>query len=102
MIIRQKKFGALTPKILVLITMIMIGFTIVSPQFQPVVQVVQLLQVHRRAVHRHLHPQIHLLHQVPVLTSNVRFGKRDGDLVLHVIPIEKDIADIATGKVAHT
>lgn len=77
----------------------MIGFTIVLPQFQPVVQ---LLQVHRRAVHRHLHPQIHLLHQVPVLTSNVRFGKRDGDLVLHVIPIEKDIADIATGKVAHT
>ena len=80
----------------------MIGFTILPPQFQAVVQVVLLLQVHHQAVHHHPRPQVHLLHQVPVLTSNVRFGKRDGDLVLHVIPIEKDIADIATGKVAHT
>ena len=101
-IIGKKRFGALIPKILVLITIIMIGFTILSPQFQAVVQVVLLLQVHHQAVHHHPRPQVHLLHQVPALTNNIRYGRKDGDLVQHVIPIEKGIADIATGKVAHT
>ena len=95
----QKTFGALTPKIPVLITIIMIGFTILSRQFQAVAQVVLLLQVLHQAV---LHLRVHLLHQVPALTNCIRYGRKDGDLVQHVIPIEKGIADIATGKVAHT
>ena len=99
-IIRKKTFGALTPKIPVLITIIMIGFTILSRQFQAVAQVVLLLlQVLHQAV---LHLRVHLLHQVPALTNCIRYGRKDGDLVQHVIPIEKGIADIATGKVAHT